>query len=993
MNTLYISIILLVTLVTFGHTQSLPQSEYNGLVEIVNLFKLQSIYPEPSDHGAIVFCGVNPIINCDSGFINSITLDGKGVTQVNDTLFNSFSKLKTIQLTNTLLSTNFLSTVANSTRPLVSLTCNNCSITTLDSTTIYANKLILQDNPITGTIIYDSISLVTYLDFTAIDPKNLKDVYLETSMTTFPNTFNGHLSSLDFTSCNSLSLLNIQLGPSFATADLSVLAKCKQLAHCNITDNHKQGIRALMTFPFETMQSGSMRLNLEQLDLVVPTAPINMSKYSQVTIKNMPGFNLNGAQCHSHTSHLLLESLNINNISMTSFNFSLLNGLSKTIVINLANNQLTGPLPTNLVQSNVRLDNNKFTGSVPLEYCSKSVSFKNNQLQGDLPSCFTCHLKDPLTLSYLTGNQFQNFQDNMPPSNYPKCTTMNITSVSTLTSTMPLVFNGTDLGFNNSNIYCPKYNLDFFIQVKSSQFLLPITQMNETMLNLFTKDGYIDIAFHDSDTKFRIRFDVGISINNVTYFNLPQLSYEFQILGAGFGQNISNVLVLIGSYNCIVYSAMEYSLSCNLYQLDLPITNYTVTVYVNSTRGQFQATYSYEYTRPTPYVTAIIPCSVKGGVVTLFGGFGTADTKDTIVVIGDLTCQVTMVNSSLLLCTLPEGTPGVKNITVTIKNVVWSGLRSFNYLENTLPCPLDCSGRGSCIQGHCYCNDYWGGPSCLDFHNGTIQVVPSPSGTTLTNTNNITFDFSIYKVVERDSDGKPVNTWLISNWTLVNSTADMWVYSASYDTATFTYSVRQFSQLTNVSFAGINMVMDPNSIKLSAKMENWRYLGRMNTLQVVIRSSVHLDEKKQQECETTRISSDAVDTGSLNYLTMERYGAMLYGRFIDRVLSDGRPTFSQVSILNQTDDGIEVGISLPVCTVCELDPDFSVLVSSRPPTACPGSSSERAWLIPTIVVVSVVGSIAVIVTVVLVTKRMFIFYYSKDHGVVIRLKAHRRSKS
>ncbi|EFA83973.1 hypothetical protein PPL_03046 [Heterostelium album PN500] len=60
--------------------------------------------------------------------------------------------------------------------------------------------------------------------------------------------------------------------------------------------------------------------------------------------------------------------------------------------------------------------------------------------------------------------------------------------------------------------------------------------------------------------------------------------------------------------------------------------------------------------------------------------------------------------------------------------------------------------------------------------------------------------------------------------------------------------------------------------------------------------------KFDAECASTNIN--AIGSNTLNYLTIEKNGKTLQGRFIDRMLSDGRPTFITTEIVKQTENEV-----------------------------------------------------------------------------------------
>ncbi|EGC32738.1 hypothetical protein DICPUDRAFT_21469, partial [Dictyostelium purpureum] len=164
-------------------------------------------------------------------------------------------------------------------------------------------------------------------------------------------------------------------------------------------------------------------------------------------------------------------------------------------------------------------------------------------------------------------------------------------------------------------------------------------------------------------------------------------------------------------------------------------------------------------------------------------------------------------------------------------------------------------------------------------------------------------------------------------------------------------------------FAGLSLELKEGSIKISVSIKNYQYESVFNTIQLQFRSKVSVNQNGN-DCNSgdTNFSTDELDKNQLlNYVSITKNQKVLTGRFVNRAISDGRPTFMKTKAVSTSSDTLIVGIELPHCVEeCLIDPDFSVLVS---PNFSDCKKTRAAWVLPVAIVVPCVTVAALIIIV------------------------------
>ncbi|KAK5574872.1 hypothetical protein RB653_010126 [Dictyostelium firmibasis] len=101
-------------------------------------------------------------------------------------------------------------------------------------------------------------------------------------------------------------------------------------------------------------------------------------------------------------------------------------------------------------------------------------------------------------------------------------------------------------------------------------------------------------------------------------------------------------------------------------------------------------------------------------------------------------------------------------------------------------------------------------------------------------------------------------------------------------------------------------------------------------------------------------STNEISSSSFKYIKISNDNRVLQGRFINKVLSDGRSTYLSTDIKSDGNTVIAT-LNLPhFVNQSIIDPDFSVLLDTDFKSEC-NSENNRKWLIPVAVIVPVVG--------------------------------------
>ncbi|EFA81356.1 Tenascin [Heterostelium album PN500] len=348
------------------------------------------------------------------------------------------------------------------------------------------------------------------------------------------------------------------------------------------------------------------------------------------------------------------------------------------------------------------------------------------------------------------------------------------------------------------------------------------------------------------------------------------------------------------------------------------------------------------------------------------------------VYISDFNCTISSINSNQLSCTPTQSITSSSYMVLLYANGFSS---SAELLINKTDCGSDnqCNGNGSCTNGKCRCNDGYGGYFCQSPLSPGVIILPNntiPSPTVIVK-DGMNFTFNIIAIQEIDELSSVVRELKTDKWsysTTGNETFSITTYSLQTSTggidqinATIEYSKN--SRL--IEFAGQSTLYPENSLKLMITINNWSFKDRLNQLRILMESKATID----LECSELGIKAD--NESNVNFIQMTNGDRSFYGRFLPYALSDNRPVLVQNQVVNQTKDSILIGMTLPYCDSCIIDPDFSVLINTDVQDSCK-DNKFATWKIVTIVVVVSVVSIAVAASAFIIIRKKLI--YKKENN-------------
>ncbi|GAM20601.1 hypothetical protein SAMD00019534_037760 [Acytostelium subglobosum LB1] len=532
----------------------------------------------------------------------------------------------------------------------------------------------------------------------------------------------------------------------------------------------------------------------------------------------------------------------------------------------------------------------------------------------------------------------------------------------------PIQISGTNLGYGLDT----SDNLTMIIPNTLFEFT-PSNQSGTTTISFSKSKGYnkqitwmTDATFFDDYYSYG-EFVFGIGILTLSGdFNLPESYYNVT-----FGANSPCVdIVITSSY------------------LECKVLNHTATwsspalVTVNSPLKSLLGVINL-------YVTSSVDSSpdltTNGGDINLFGNYGVPK-PGVKVSINQSPCTVKGYNGTWILCNVNgKLDPGPCRINVTINGFKYSTnkLRVVNATDPPNLCgslPY-CSGNGSCINGACECFTGYAGDLCNDLLQSNITIQPNPTspGSTILS-NSSSFNFNIASIQELDASRTVINELVTSGWqfnTSINGSLTTYRYELNVNITTANASrndsllvvvlLESSTEERTVPFAGQTYKYPPNSLKMTIEVLGWAYASTLNTLRVVMMtdsSGVQIDH-----CGQTQQAGYITDNDSdFRYLKVVKDGVVFFGRFLPFAMADGRPSSSLNEVINVTSTLSFIGLNLPQCRRCIIDPDFSVLIDSQKGGSC-GVQTEKVWLIATIASIGGAVLIAAVVIIVLLVKR------------------------
>ncbi|KAN0033472.1 hypothetical protein ACTA71_007159 [Dictyostelium dimigraforme] len=665
----------------------------------------------------------------------------------------------------------------------------------------------------------------------------------------------------------------------------------------------------------------------------------------------------------------------------------------------------------------VYLRSNQLTGTIDESWCSINLDISNNSLSGPLPDCFYCYQNDITFSGNFIGNNFTNY--NLKATcTYEQISVYKIIRI----DSDEIIMMGRNIGFNT-------YNVETYPKINFNK-----NNLNDSFSGTFVngyKSSYdiIQVRFIVPGINFTISMRntppiiKSILVENETItFTGEYFSYDKSSINIGI--DISREIL-----NCQVKSCTFYEIVC---KINYPVYQYGVSNGIltidgrNETFGivltnttiengycNFEINTCFCFSKwtslypnqpcliPNHYVSSSnnVP-STTGGNITLSGWFGDVH-NNTIVLVNNEAVQVLSINNETVVVTISAGI-GSKSIQIIQNNFTWSGL-IYPYTDSTIKCLNNCGGsiNGICnSNGECNCNENYIGPDCSTKLSNTsstppplppTQVLINPDGTTTISNEDTIYLIYIDSITEIDFNNNQVpnslinlkNGWIIdndnNNNTTMSSLMTRFYQNVNNISIIMTIESVESNNGKEFTFAGNQFTVSKDGFKLSLSVSNWNYKSNLNTLQIQMSSDVSLTEGNRiNQCIDSSNEDTNVETSSnsnvlqnVNYLKISKNGKTLYGRFQDKMLSDGRSTTTITKIISKDDKKVLISLDMPHCNQCLLDPDFSVVINPdfKSSDSCGSTKNKRSWLISVAVVVPIVGC-ALIITTFLLRKKI-----------------------
>ncbi|EGG19486.1 hypothetical protein DFA_00063 [Cavenderia fasciculata] len=625
---------------------------------------------------------------------------------------------------------------------------------------------------------------------------------------------------------------------------------------------------------------------------------------------------------------------------------------SSLLYLNFAGNNLNGGIPwdyfENINSPSINIENNPYViGSVSEDVCHSKLNIKGTNLTS-APNCLWCYFDEGVLLTNLN-----------PPSTMVCSPSVDNAEVFTIFGSA--IITGSLLGYGNPSQ--PLYTLNAIIPNK----MLKI-QMKPPFSNYYTKTN------------------MAILTSNMYSYSVPLAILEVGFNATTIDAvQVAHSVIFSFAFSAI-NPTIEYSADigptviCQNPQIDsvtglltcstrgaLPTGSYNISIF----NEFYSSSIIYQYNQKYPVVNSaeINDFNSTKKVISLFGNFG-SQVDVTIIFNNTVPCIPNHLFMSNINCTIDASSLGYGSASIfvssdganfTRSNMFYvqpppssnngstttsstSGGNSPTPKEKCQQTTHNCYGNGQCQDdGSCLCNTgYNQFDNCLTKPiNNTVPIeFNTTAPVTRFEIDNIEFMFEMYSVQELTFDAVSqevlTESWnsnitkqgdlTVANYTLISND------TSANITATISFS----SQQRIISFGGKNLTIPPNAIKVAVSINNWQFQSNIGTLRVIFKTIVNNQQGISVGCdEQENVDLFAYDFSgnTIQYLRVLKEGIQFTGRFLDYVVSDGRSTYSTTELVsfqprnNSADESIAmIGINMPQCQSCLLDPDFTPLI-------------------------------------------------------------------
>ncbi|KAM9981921.1 hypothetical protein ACTFIY_004219 [Dictyostelium cf. discoideum] len=684
------------------------------------------------------------------------------------------------------------------------------------------------------------------------------------------------------------------------------------------------------------------------------------------------------------------------NLEIFDVEFSGLSKLKSSINLDLKqliipNNIVQGQLPSFTQLQKVNTSSNLLSGSIPSTFCSiPDIDLSNNKFTS-IPDCFKCHWNS------LASHWFANNQNDLSPNSSFVCDfILTISSFNVLSVGETLEITGENLGWQTPsttpglNMVIPNSKFTFDFPPKPALLLVATTNR----ILQFTPDQSISIEWN--------------------YYNLEILKVDFIQFPLSLKLNLTGTF----DKNGIVYinntpfiSPLFHSHENIIIQLPLDFKEGPIEIFIKSIKVSSPIV-KQTFKRAFPIITSASIITPTNNQLTIYGKFynSTSSVSPTIS-INNQNCPIISISYSEIIVNAPTFSQGGYASIIINDNGFSISSSKIVYYEKVKPnqCTPSCENGGTCIEGQCNCGvgDYYG-PTCTfkkpaanTYSLVTDQTQPQATYSLST----VEFEFSLSSLQELDFNDAVVQEIKIIDWEYkedkTNQLGVASIYYSNQSNVIVSVSVVVPTKSVKYEFAGITMNLEKDQVKVSLNISGWQYQSSLNTLRAVFISkskTIKVDNDDDDKCKSTNgtIDSQTDSSNSLLSFTLTRNGGILFGSFIDRMISNGRVAISKVVDMGIIDSVSYVGINMPQCDQCILDPNYAVLVDPQFSSSNDGGDgcgatniNSRAWVIPVAVVVPIVAITVLALTGYVLFKKRFYIY--RD-GKTFKFSKRRKSK-
>ncbi|KAN0014415.1 hypothetical protein ACTFIU_000733 [Dictyostelium citrinum] len=690
-----------------------------------------------------------------------------------------------------------------------------------------------------------------------------------------------------------------------------------------------------------------------------------------------------------------------------------LNIFSNVLILDITNSNVGGTIPIKEPSWNLGLlylNDNKLSGSIDESWCKSQLFVNNNELNGILPKCIYCYLSDPIVSNRFVNNSFNNFNTSSSCS-YEDIYISKITG-----STTSIGILGKNLGYNTLNIKTEPQSKGFTLLASGAftgSYLVPI----DTNVIKFVEIDLVVPGLH---------FTVSTGPNAPISYSASQANSTIDIAGEFFSYDKSSIVATIGSTNCNVLKSTFYSIQCDLgypvkingdFLLQVNVSGLINTLPIRILKTVFQCqpndcngkgtcdgdtglcNCDIKYITIDPTNMCSVPnhyissstqvLSNTGGIIEMNGWFGDTYSLKQLKLNGK-TLSIIDINSTTITVNIGVGDIGPVNVEYAQNGVIWTGV-IYPYFKIIKSCPNNCGAQlnqGACntVTGNCDCKSGYTGFDCklpINIDGPSSETNVTNNGSTIITNQDIQFLISIDYIAELDFNSNSVEIFnLTNNWilNLKNDSITTFKQTLTNNITQLLLTIEEVDQFDKTfHFANNIFTILKGGFKISISIIDWLFESNLNTLQIQISTDLttqvlnnnnnNNNEKCNQDTQIESLGGDNKILNGINYLKVSKNGKTLYGRFQDKMLSDGRENIIITKIISQDDKSVKVILNLPHCTQCLIDPDFSLLVNPNFDSSCENDDNSRKWVIPVAVVVSVVGAAILVIVCLLIYKK------------------------